>query len=470
MGRRKKRVVEDVEITGIADKGMAVGRTAEGEVLFVTGAVPGDVVDVLVLRKKKKVGHGIVKAFKSKSKDRVVPFCAHFEDCGGCKWQELDYEQQKHHKWLTVYNAMTRLGKLDGALVEPIVGAPSERYYRNKLEYSFSNKSYIPKNHLENDLPFEQKPALGFHVSGAWDKILNIEKCYLQDDRSNDIRNFVRSFCLERDYEFYDPRSHEGFMRNIIIRNTLQGDWMVIVIVSKQENELIMPLLQAIKDEFDFITSLNYVVNGKVNDVIYDLDVINFDGESFIIEQLGDVKYKIGPKSFFQTNSVQANNLFDTVVEMAGLSGEENVYDLYTGIGSIALYIAQNVKNVTGIEEVAAAIDDANENAILNGMHNTTFYAGDVKDILTDDFASKHGKPDLVITDPPRAGMHESVCKTLLKLRAPKIVYVSCNPATQARDLTILGEAYEVTRIKPVDMFPQTHHIENVALLVLKED
>ena len=245
---------------------------------------------------------------------------------------------------------------------------------------------------------------------------------------------------------------------------------MVIVIVSQQDSKKIMPLLQAIKEAFSFITSLNYVVNTKVNDVIYDLDVINYHGQPFIIEQLGDVQYKIGSKSFFQTNSVQANNLFDTVVDMAGLTGAENVYDLYTGIGSIALYIAKKVKHVTGIEEVAAAIDDANENAILNGMHNTTFYAGDVKDILTDDFSAKHGKPDLVITDPPRAGMHEHVCRTLLKLKAPQIVYVSCNPATQARDLTILSESYEVTRIKPVDMFPQTHHIENVALLVLKED
>jgi 23S rRNA (uracil1939-C5)-methyltransferase len=468
MARRRKRTVRDVSITGIADKGMAVGRSPEGEVIFVNGAVPGDVVDVLILRIRKKVAQGVVLQFKKKSEERISPFCKHFLDCGGCKWQNLSYESQLHHKWINVKDAVTRLAKLDENLIEPILGSVETERYRNKLEYSFASKRFIPKAELDKyeDVPTE--PGLGFHVAGAWDKVLDLDECYLQDDRTNQIRLFIKKYCLDNNYSFYDPRSHKGLMRNTIVRNTTLDEWMLIIVFSKREMKKIEGLLQAINRTFDFITSLNYVVNEKVNDTLYDQDIINYSGRDYIIEQLGDVRYKVGPKSFFQTNTKQAIRLFDTVVEFAELKGDENVYDLYTGLGSIALYIADKVKHVTGIEEVVAAIEDANENAIFNNIANTTFYAGDVKDILTADFSEKHGKPDLVISDPPRAGMHGEVCNTLLKLEAPRIVYVSCNPSSQARDLVLLSEKYDVDRIKPVDMFPHTHHIENVVLLVLR--
>ncbi len=468
MARRKKRLVENVTITGVADKGMSVGRSPEGEVIFINGTVPGDVADILVIRKRKKVSIGVVSKMISLSPHRVEPFCKHFDDCGGCKWQNLSYEEQKRHKFITVQNAMTRLAKLDESLIEPILGSKETVYYRNKLEYSFSDKRYIPQAEVDESGEIPKAPALGFHVAGAWDKILDIDECFLQTDLSNDIRNFIRSFCLKHQFSFYNPRTHEGFMRNIIIRNTLKGDWMLIVIVSKDDPKKIKKIMEAVGDELPFITSLNYVINGKLNDVIYDLEVHNYKGLPYIVELLGKVEYRIGPKSFFQTNSFQAKELFNVVVDFADFKGTENVYDLYTGIGSIALYIADKVKHVTGIEEIEPAIEDAKVNALHNNIINSTFYAGDVKDILTDDFAQLHGKPDIVITDPPRAGMHEAVCKTLLALESPKIVYVSCNPATQARDLVLLSEKYDVVRIKPVDMFPHTHHIENVALLKLK--
>ncbi len=469
---RKKRLVNNVVLTGIADKGFAVGRAEDGEVLFVSGGVPGDVVDVLVLRKKKSYSQGIVKNVIQHSEFRTEPFCEHFADCGGCKWQELEYDHQVKYKQINVVNAMTRLAKLPEELIEPIVGSEVTRAYRNKLEYSFSNRRYIPQAEVDarKGEVIPQEPALGFHVSGGWDKILDVRKCHLQDDLSNEIRNFVKEFCVEHDYSFYHPRNHEGLMRNIIVRNTLEGDWMVVVIFLEDDRPRVTTLMDALKDNFPQITSLNYVVNPKLNDTIYDLDIHTYNGLPYMVEKLRDVKYQIGPKSFFQTNSAQAIQLFDAVVEFAEFDGGENVYDLYTGIGSIALYIADKVKHVTGIEEVEAAIEDAKVNARFNAIDNTTFYAGDVKDILTEEFAKKHGKPDIVITDPPRAGMHQNVCETLLELEAEKIVYVSCNPSTQARDLTILGSKYEVIRIRAVDMFPHTHHIENVALLRLKKD
>ena len=469
MGRRRKpRLLENVTITGIADRGKAVGRSPEGEVVFVDGAVPGDVIDALVLRKKKGVAQGIVKATHFLSKERAVPFCKHFDDCGGCKWQNLSYEAQLQHKWTNVHSAITRIAKLDGEIVEPILGSVDQRYYRNKLEFSFCDKRYIPQVEIDSLGDIPQRPALGFHIAGAWDKVLDIDECHLQNDLSNDIRNFIKDFAIQNQLSFYNPRLHQGFMRNIIIRNTTTGDWMVIVVVSKRDQKKIDKLMHALMEQFPFITSLNYVVNDKLNDVIYDLDVVTYYGNAYIIETLKEVKYKIGPKSFFQTNSYQAERLFDTVVEFGEFQNTDNVYDLYTGIGSIALYVAHKVKHVTGIEEVEAAIIDAKENAILNQLANTTFYAGDVKDILTVDFSEQHGSPDVVITDPPRAGMHAEVIETLLQLEAPRIIYISCNPSTQARDLLLLSDKYEVTRVRPVDMFPQTHHIESVALLKFK--
>jgi 23S rRNA (uracil1939-C5)-methyltransferase len=320
---------------------------------------------------------------------------------------------------------------------------------------------------VATDEKIEQSPALGFHAPGAFDKVVDVNKCHLQDDLSNEIRNFTRTYTKEHGMEYYDARAHTGLMRNMVVRNTSLGHWMIIMSFAK-EDDRIMPFLEVLKDKFPQISSLHYVINKKLNDTILDQDIILYHGEPFIIEQLGDIKYKIGPKSFFQTNTAQANVLFETVVDFAELKGDENIYDLYTGLGSIALYVSKSASHVTGIEEVEAAIIDAKENARLNGIENTTFYAGDVKDILTDDFSTKHGHPDLVITDPPRVGMHKDVIETLLKLKAPKVLYVSCNPATQARDLELLSAKYETVRMQPVDMFPHTHHIENVALLVLK--
>lgn len=464
---RKKRMVYDVPVVDVADRGKSVAKDSEGRVYFIDKAVPGDVVDILVLKKKKSFFQGIVKEYKKKSEDRVDPRCKHFGVCGGCKWQHLDYEAQKRFKSNTVVNAMQRIGKVDPSVISPIKGAEDIFNYRNKLEYSFSNKRWLTDAEIQSDGKINQSPALGFHAPGAFDKVVDVNTCHLQHDLSNDIRNFVRSYTQEHKLEYYDARAHTGLMRNMILRNTSLGQWMLIMSFA-HEDDAVMPMMNRLRDQFPQITSLHYVINKKLNDTILDQDIILYHGESFVIEQLGGVKYKIGPKSFFQTNTAQAKVLFDTVVEFADLKGNENVYDLYTGLGSIALYVSQSVKQVTGIEEVEAAIEDAKENANLNGIENATFYAGDVKDILTTEFSQKHGKPDLVITDPPRVGMHKDVVQTLLKLAAPRIIYVSCNPATQARDLELLSEKYITKVMQPVDMFPHTHHIENVALLELK--
>lgn len=465
--KRKQKMVYDVPVVDVADRGKSVAKDAEGKVYFIAKAVPGDVVDILVLKKKKSFFQGIVKEYKKLSEDRVEARCEHFGVCGGCKWQHLDYEAQLRYKSSTVSNAMTRIGKLDASIIRPIKRADQIFNYRNKLEYSFSSKRWLTDAEIQTDGKIDQSPALGFHAPGAFDKVVDVNTCHLQDDLSNDIRNFVREYTKEHDMDYYDARAHTGLMRNMVVRNTSLGQWMIIMSYA-HEDERVIPLLEALKNKFSQITSLHYVINKKMNDTILDQDIILYHGEPFIIEQLGEIKYKIGPKSFFQTNTKQAKVLFDSVVDFAQLKGGENVYDLYTGLGSIALYVSQSASHVTGIEEVEAAITDAKENARFNDINNTTFYAGDVKDILTDDFSEKHGKPDVVITDPPRVGMHKDVVETLLKLAAPKIVYVSCNPATQARDLELLSAKYETVDMQPVDMFPHTHHIENIALLKLK--
>jgi len=446
---------------------MAVGRTASGEVVFVDGAVPGDVVDVLVLRKKKSVAHGVVKQFNKYSDARIEPKCAHFWDCGGCKWQHLDYQAQAKYKYQTVVDAMTRIGKIQTE-VRPLLQADPIYGYRNKLEYSFSDKRWITLAEAESGAEIVSSPGLGFHRPGSFDKIVDVRQCFLQEDLSNEIRNFVRDFTLEHGYTYYNVKTHEGLMRNMVVRNTTLGEWMLIVVFAKNDQSRIKSLMDALAERFPQITSLQYVVNKKLNDTILDQDILLYKGMPYIQEQLGRVTYKIGPKSFFQTNTKQAVTLFDVVMDFAEFQGHENVYDLYTGLGSIALYMSHRVNRVVGIEEVEPAIIDAEENARHNGIQNARFYAGDVKDILSKEFIEKHGAPDVVVTDPPRAGMHEQVIQTLLSLRAPKIVYVSCNPATQARDLALLSELYVVTKLQPVDMFPHTHHIENVALLVLK--
>jgi len=471
MGRRHKRkkVVEDVVMTGLADKGKAVGRAPSGEVLFVDGAVPGDVVDVLVLRKKKSFGQGIVKEFKSYSDVRVEPFCQHFDDCGGCKWQHLSYDAQTKHKHTMVVDAMRKIAKIPTENISPIKGCEETRYYRNKVEYSFSNKRWITEAEAASGEDIMQHPAFGFHRAGAWDKIIDIHTCHLQDTLSDKIRNAIRDYTMENKITYYDPRSHKGMMRNMIVRNTTLGHWMVIVSFGEPEMEIAEGVMTFLKESFSQITSLHYVINQKLNDTILDQDIILYKGDPFIIEQLGDCKYNIGPKSFFQTNSKQAKVLYDVVKDYAQLESEMNVYDLYTGLGSIALYLAKDCKQIVGIEEVEPAIVDARINAALNETENSIFYAGDVKDILTEAFRDTHGSPDVVITDPPRAGMHGEVINTLLTLAAPRIVYVSCNPGTQARDIALLSEKYDMVKMQPVDMFPHTHHIENVALLELKK-
>jgi 23S rRNA (uracil1939-C5)-methyltransferase len=468
MAKKKIKLEKDIMITGIADKGMAVGRTTEGEVVFLMGAVPGDVVNASVMKRRKNYLEGRIQEFVSYSSDRVEPFCKHFDDCGGCKWQNLDYEAQLSHKHKVVADAMKRIARLDIA-VDPIMGAIETTYYRNKLEFSFSNQRWMTKDEIGTQDEIVSHNGLGYHIAGSFKKVLDIQECFLQEDSSNRIRNFIRDLATEHSLTYFDPVNHIGFLRNVIVRNSLEGDWMIILSVNNNDKKKINLICDALVSEFPFISSLYYVINDKKNDYILDLEFHLYHGRSFMVERLGDVKYKIGPKSFFQTNTVQAQRLFDLVRTFAGFKPTDNVYDLYTGLGSIALYIAAEVKSVVGIEEVAPAIDDARINADFNNIKNAIFYAGDVKDVLDPSFIEKHGKPDVVITDPPRAGMHAKVIETLLALRSPKIVYVSCNPATQARDLLLLNESYEVVRIMPVDMFPHTHHVECVVLLHLKE-
>ncbi len=467
MARKKKKqeTVQNIVITGIADKGRGIGRDEEGRVLFVERVAPGDIVDVLVYKKKKNHLEAYPVKYLKYSEERVRPFCEHFGVCGGCKYQHITYEAQLKYKQNVVENAIRRIGKIEVEELQPILPVESNTYYRNKLEFTFSNKRWLTSGELKAGVS-NLEDVLGFHRPGGFDKIVDIKHCYLQPDPSNDIRNFLRDLAIEMGFEFYDAREHEGFARNIVIRTTTLGETMLIVVFKEAKMELIKPYLDEVIRVFPMLTSLYYCINPKMNDFILDLEMDHYHGSLSIEEMLRDVRFKIGPKSFFQTNPKQATRLFELVEEFAGLTGEENVYDLYTGLGSIALFIAHKCKQVVGIEEVEAAIDDARKNMELNNIDNAVFYVGDVKDVLDPGFAKKHDKPDVVITDPPRAGMHAKVVNTLLELDAPKIVYVSCNPATQARDLNLLKEKYKVAKMRPVDMFPHTHHIENVALLV----
>ena len=467
MRKRTKTVVQKVEITGIADKGRAVGRADSGQVIFVENVVPGDVVDVLVLKDRKGFKEGIPNHFHKYSEDRQEAFCQHFGVCGGCKWQNLAYETQLKHKEIVVHDAMKRIAKVEIEEIFPIVPAIETEYYRNKLEFTFSNRRWLTKEEIAKGTS-NYKNVLGFHRPRAFDKIVDIDHCHLQKDPSNELRNAIREIGIELDLDFLDLNAKDGFLRHLLFRITSLNEIMVIVSFYREDVEKRTLFLDKIIERFPQITSIHYCINPKENDFILDLDIHTYQGKGFVEENLGEVKFKIGPKSFFQTNTKQAVRLFDKVVEFAGLTGNENVYDLYTGIGSIALYIAKYCKQVVGIEEVASAIEDAKENSKLNGFDNTVFYAGDVKNILSPNFSKKHGKPDLVITDPPRAGMHPDVVKLLLLLEAPKIVYVSCNPATQARDFKLLSEKYKVAKLQPVDMFPHTHHVETVSLLELK--
>jgi 23S rRNA (uracil1939-C5)-methyltransferase len=464
---RKHYIIEAVPFHGMADRGKAVGRTPDGMVVFAEGVVPGDVADIYVQKKKGGFIEGRVETLIQPSEHRIEAFCQHFSVCGGCKWQNLSYEVQLQHKHQAVVDAFSRIAKVPVGEMQPILGSPQTTYYRNKLEFTFSNKRWLLSEELHTGVV--PGGGLGFHRAGAFDKVVDIQKCWLEPDPTNAIRNTAKAIALEQGLAFYDPRHHKGLLRNLMVRACTTGEVMLLFSFAQPDEEAIENYLSAIFAQFPDITTMVYCVNQKLNDTVFDQEMVTWHGKGYVIEQLGNLKYKIGPKSFFQTNSLQAKNLYDTVVDFAGLTGSERVYDLYTGAGSIALYVAQACKEVIGIEEIPEAVADAEENRALNGIDNAIFYAGDVRKVLSPEFAEKHGKPDVVITDPPRAGMHEKAVQFLLELAAPKIVYVSCNPATQARDIQLLDEKYEVVKVRPVDMFPHTHHIENVALLSLKK-
>lgn len=470
----EKRIIQDVQVIDIAEEGKGVGK-AEDLVVFIEKAVPGDVVVAEVYRKKKNFAEAKIRELKTPSIHRTEPFCEHFGTCGGCKWQHMTYEAQLLYKQKSVTDALHRLGKVETDHCEPILGSELTRFYRNKLEYTFSNKRWLTDEDVRNSDNMEMN-TLGFHVPLRFDKILEIRKCHLQADPSNGIRNDLREFALQENISFYDLRAHEGTLRNLIIRTALTGELMVVVVFAYPQEGEVEKVMSFLKDRYPEITSLLYILNQKKNDTIFDQEILTYSGRDHIFESMPSadgnpdhaLKFKIQAKSFYQTNSTQAYELYRITREFAGFTGNELVYDLYTGAGTIANFIAREVREVIGVEYVPAAIEDARINSEINNITNTRFYAGDMKDVLTAGFIADHGKPDVVITDPPRAGMHQDVVERLLEMEAPKIVYVSCNAATQARDIALLNEKYEVARIRPVDMFPHTQHVENVALLTLK--
>lgn len=463
---KKGATIDSLEITGISSEGKGVGRV-DGQVVFVKETVPGDVVRAKVIGKKKKFLEAYSEELLTKSKDRIDPFCDHFGLCGGCKWQHMTYDAQLKFKQEHVEENLRKLSGLELPQVQPILGSTKTSFYRNKLEFTFSNFRWLTKEEIDSG-ETHVRTGLGFHIPKQFNKVINVNKCHLQGDPSNAIRLKVKAFADAHDVPFYDVKKQEGFLRNLVIRTSTTGDLMVILQVFYRDNELIDLMMNFLKDEFPTITSLMYVVNEKGNDSFSDQEVKLFAGKDHIMEQMGDLKFKIGPKSFYQTNSKQAYELYKIAADFANLKGDELVYDLYTGTGTIANFVARSAKKVVGIEYVEEAIEDAKVNSELNGIDNTDFYAGDMKDLLQNEFINQHGKPDVIITDPPRAGMHPRVAQLLADLKAQRIVYVSCNPATQARDLEVLGQSYEVIKIQPVDMFPQTQHVENVVLLELK--
>lgn len=460
-----KKFLSNIQVIDIAEEGKGVGKS-DDLVIFIDKAVPGDVVDVELLRRKKKFYEGKIQNIVKPSEHRTEPFCEHFGVCGGCKWQHLNYDAQLLFKQKSVVDALQRLAKVDTSGIEPILGSKETSYYRNKLEYTFSDKRWLTDGDMRSDEEMEMN-ALGYHIPGRFDKILDIQHCYLQADPSNDIRNKVREYALANKISFYNLKNHEGSLRNLIIRTSSTGELMVIVVFAYVEEEQIEGMMKFISNEFKSLKSLLYIINQKKNDTIFDQDIHVFEGADHIFENMNGLKFKIGPKSFYQTNSDQAFELYKITKDFAGFKGDELVYDLYTGAGTIANFIAGAVRSVVGIEYVPTAIEDAKINSEINSIKNTSFFAGDMKDILNAEFINTHGKPDVVITDPPRAGMHADVVKRLLEMEAEKIVYVSCNAATQARDIALMKDKYEVSRIRPVDMFPHTQHVENVVLLTL---
>ncbi len=472
MSRKRKELplLEKVLITDVAAEGKAIARVND-LVVFVPYVVPGDVVDLQLRRKKHSYAEAEAVKYHKYSEKRAVPFCEHYGVCGGCVWQILPYEEQLKYKQKQVFDALTRIGKVELPEITPIIGSEKTQCYRNKLEFTFSNKRWLTREEVASGVVFERN-AVGFHITGAFDKVLPIEKCWLQDDICNQIRNAIRDYALEHDYTFIDLRQHTGMMRNLIIRTASTGELMVIVVARVEGNaemQQFLTLMEFVKQTFPQITSLQYVINNKVNDAISDLEVMLYSGRDHIFEEMEGLRFKIGPKSFYQTNSEQAYQLYKVARNFAQLTGDELVYDPYTGTGTIANFVSRQARKVIGIEYVPEAIEDAKVNSAVNGIENTLFYAGDMKDILTDDFIAAHGQPDVIITDPPRAGMHPDVINVILNAAPQRIVYVSCNPATQARDLQLLDAKYSVKAVQPVDMFPQTHHVENVVLLEIKK-
>ncbi len=468
MGRRipqEKKFLNDIQIIDIAEEGKGVARY-EDLVLFIEKAVPGDIVHVELQRKKKNFAEGRVVDIQQASPYRVDAFCPHFGTCGGCKWQHMTYEAQLKFKQQYVDNVLTRIGKVDTSGMEEILPSAETKYYRNKLEFTFSDKRWLTNK--DEEVSPGHMNALGFHVPGRFDKILDIDHCFLQQDPSNDLRNQVRHFAIAQGISFYDLREHAGALRNLVIRTSSTGEVMVIVVFAYPQKGQVELLMEYINVQFPELTSLLYIVNQKRNDTIFDQDIHIYKGRDFIYEEMEGLKFKVGPKSFYQTNSAQAYELYKITRDFAALKGDELVYDLYTGAGTIANFVAKTAREVIGIEYVPSAIEDAKVNSAINDITNTKFYAGDMKDVLTAEFVAKHGKPDVVITDPPRAGMHAQVVTRILEMEAPKVVYVSCNAATQARDIELLSEKYDVSRIKPVDMFPHTQHVENVVLFTLR--
>jgi 23S rRNA (uracil1939-C5)-methyltransferase len=460
-------LLEKIPVIGIAAEGKALARYNEW-VIFVPFVVPGDVVDIQLTRKKNSYAEGRAVRFHAYSTQRTEAFCRHYGICGGCKWQILPYSEQLRYKQQQVIDHLTRIGKIPLPEIAPILGSEATRFYRNKLEYTFSNKRWMTDEEIQSGQTFDHRNALGFHIPTMFDKVLNVDECWLQAEPSDSIRLFIREFCLANSYSFFDLRNPAGLMRNLVIRTSTTGEVMLIVVFYEDDEEKRDRLMNAVSDRFPAITSLLYILNPKANDTITDLSVHVFKGKDHLIEQMEGLQFKIGPKSFYQTNSQQAYILYQTVRTFAGLSGNERVYDLYTGTGTIANFIARDAGQVIGIEYIPEAIADAEANAALNGITNTRFFAGDMKTVLDADFIARYGRPDVMITDPPRAGMHDDVIDTMLFAEPQKIVYVSCNPATQARDLNRFDRKYRVTRVQPVDMFPHTHHVENVVLLELK--
>jgi 23S rRNA (uracil1939-C5)-methyltransferase len=465
VGRNKKKpFYEKVRIEDIGAEGKALARVGD-MVVFTKLVIPGDVVDLQVTKKRKNYQEAIVTQIHEFSKDRADAFCQHFGVCGGCKWQFLPYPKQLNFKQKQVEDQLKRIGKINLPEIFPIIGSKKNTFYRNKLEFTFSDKRWLSAEEIESGKEIANFNALGFHVPGMFDKVINIEKCWLQPDPSNEIRNFIYNFSLENGYSFFDIKQKNGLLRTLIIRTSSTSETMVILSFFQNDKAKITHLLEAVKNQFPEITSLLYVINQKGNDTIHDQKILQFYGRDHIFEEMEGLKFKIGPKSFYQTNSEQAYELYKVTRNFAGLTGNEIVYDLYTGTGTIANFIAKNAKKVVGLEYIPEAIEDAKENALLNQIENTSFFSGDIKDLLNEEFIEQHGKPNVIITDPPRAGMHSDVIKTIISILPEKIVYVSCNPATQARDISLLNDYYQTTKVQPVDMFPHTHHVENVVLL-----